>query len=332
MKFSIGYNNMDDFIDIVEKYDTHIDEIYFSIPGMESSRPHHLFDDKAENRLHRFLRIVNDQYPAIKLNLLFNGLCNFADYNSNQQTFFKKYGDIIKKYSEEYGIKATTLVSAELSYFIKKTFPHIETQTSVNLLISELKQLSYLHYFDTIIINREINRQCNKIKKIIDNKTHKVKILLNEGCIPHCVNRVQCVNRTSAQQKLIEAGSKINFCGSRFSKNPWLCLQSPAIRPEDLKFYRELGINSWKLATRLKDTPFIDLILDAYIKEEFEGNYFVLFESPANFALHEQYYLNNAEIPEDFIQVVTNCEMDCYNCNFCMDLFNILAEKQPPSA
>lgn len=330
IKFSLGYNNHPDFIIVVEKYQTMIKEIYYGIPDMSSGRLRLITDQghrkQANDELNYFLTQMNNRFPHIERNLLFNALCNVDDYNHSQPEFFNRYAAIIQSHIDRYKITAVTLIDIQLSYFVKQHFPQLKVHAGVNMFIREAKQLEYLEYFDVINFDREINRDLKSIEQLKKVAPHKeLKILLNEGCMARCTNRIQCINKVSARNQQVRDEESFNICHKTFTDMPWAILQSPIVRPEDLDKYSHLGISYWKLASRITPTPMIDEILSGYINRRYINSLFYLVECPSRWVLSKKYNLYNNEIPHDFFHFVSHCRLNCHTCNYCRDLFQRLA-------
>ena len=67
------------------------------------------------------------------------------------------------------------------------------------------------------------------------------------------------------------------MCNYLILLEPWRIISSCWIRPEDLHYYRESGVNSIKLSERSAKTDFLLRVVEAYSQEKFEGNLMDLF-------------------------------------------------------
>ena len=245
----------------------------------------------------------------------------------SQADFAKKYCDLLDFFIKEYNVCSTSLASTILSFYIKEQFPQIETHTSVNMMVNDPKQLDYLTGFDVINFDREINRNFAAIRSLKEKGTHRLKILLNEGCLARCPNRIQCANAVSDQERFSESNPKIDFCGSEFNREPWHSFVSPIVRPEDLDAYIDMGIDYWKIGTRSLDTSHAEKIVGAYINRSWTGNLMWLVECPSFLNLADKYYIRNSKIPEVFLQQVTSCSLDCRQCAYCEQLWGQMIQE-----
>ena len=92
----------------------------------------------------------------------------------------------------------------------------------------------------------------------------------------------------------------------------WLKLTN-FIRPEDIRLYEEY-FDGIKLATRVNKNP--ARIINAYCKESFSGPITELLE-PNHSGLFYPAVIENKEIPENFGEMVLNCNKNCGECGFC---------------
>lgn len=58
---------------------------------------------------------------------------------------------------------------------------------------------------------------------------------------------------------------------------PWRLVSACWIRPEDLHYYREAGVNSIKLSERDAKTEYLVKVVEAYSNQRYEGNLMDLF-------------------------------------------------------
>lgn len=322
-------------MELVGQFHPHIQEVYYGLPDFPSGRLRVVTgQDKIKQTrldLDRCLSGLRDHFPQIQRNLLFNALCNIEDYHCSQPEFVDKYLTLIDEQVRHYQITSVTLVDIQLSYFIKKAFPQLKIHAGVNLFAREPRQLDYLSYFDVINFDREINRDLKAIKRLRQAAPQKAfKILLNEGCMPRCTNRIQCISKVSARTREINDQETYNICQTTFLDSPWTVLQSPVVRPEDLHHYQNLGIDYWKIATRITPTPMIAEILSGYINRSYINDYYYLIESPARWWLSKRYHLYNNELPDDFFSKTSHCQLNCERCGYCKNIFLKCSQPKQP--
>lgn len=181
----------------------------------------------------------------------------------------------------------------------------LEIQSSVNCYVKTVEQARDLKEMgvDVITIDRDINRDLELIKEI-KSVGIKLKALVNEGCLRNCPFRKIHFNLISHDIDTIDFDKR--SCITVLRRHPEKVFQIPFIRPEDLKYYKD--IDYFKIATRTMDTIKIGIILDAYVNQKFEGDLLFLlsgkgifeyFAEIDNRILSENDFLNRA-LKDDF--------------------------------
>jgi collagenase-like PrtC family protease len=92
------------------------------------------------------------------------------------------------------------------------------------------------------------------------------------------------------------------------------------IRPEDIKYYSEIGINNFKIQGR-QAVVNGDIVktVESYFKESFHGNFMELLDSFSptnNFKIHMENKKLDGFI-KPFVEKDNFCKNDCDSCNYC---------------
>jgi len=131
---------------------------------------------------------------------------------------------------------------------------------------------------DTIILSPHINRNFDLLKKIAEYKKCEVEVIANLSCLYQCpYSFYHSVLETHASQKAHKSkGFVVDYCILNCSyikaKNPMEIIRSPWIRPEDLHYYQDIGIDRCKLTDRTRTTDKIVSVVEAYTNRNYEGN------------------------------------------------------------
>ena len=320
-RFSIGFNGSLAFMDAIEKYRDHVAEVYFVAPAMASGRASggRLGAQSYTLALHQML--VRAKEWGLPTNILFNALCVGSDYGSNRQG--EKVVSILQIHGELYNVRAATVVSPIDAQLIKRALPDATVHASVNMFIRNPVQAREVAPFcDVLTLDRNVNRDLEMVRKIKEATGKPIRLVANEACVPECMNRVQHFNHLSHQQSV--GVSYYLPCVRQFQEDPATLLKCPIIRPEDVHRYDGL-VDGIRLASRIAGDMRIDLMLRAYTTGRFDGNLFDLMESGGL----ESYicilrkrdgldpYMDNAQIPPDFHEHVTQCDKLCGDCTYC---------------
>ena len=327
-KISVGYNGKPGFAEVIAKYKEHVADIYFVAPFMPSGRgsPGDAGEQVYTLRLHELLKFAMNE--GIRMNILFNALCLGEGYGS--PIIGQALAETMQFYIQTYNIASATVVSVIDGELIKKRFPRINVHASVNMFIRNPHQaLEVAHIADTIVLDRNVNRDLNLIREIKEQSGKHIRLLVNEACVPECMNRVQHFNRISHQ-----AGDPEPFylpCVQRYHNDPAVLFKSPIVRPEDVHHYEGL-VDSIKIASRASDTEKIETMLRAYSTGTFDGNLFEIVESGGLDTFIAEWreihkadtvgdpYLDNSVVPDDFHEHVTTCDRYCHKCNYCNEI------------
>lgn len=332
MKFAVGYQIMDGeegtFVDIVNKYREHIEEVYF--PWMDTatgrspltSRRGYV-DWRGQQKLEEDL--VQLREIGVKLDLLFNANC-YGQHAASQ--FLAKNVCAILEHLEDLvgGVDIVTTTSPAIAHTIKQNFPQVELRASVNMRIGSVKGMQYVsHLFDSFYIQRDYNRDFDKIHELkdwADSNGKKLLLLANSGCMSFCSGQTFHDNLVAHEKEIAETINIPNWtphvCWNYYKdKANWVSvLQNTWIRPEDIYHYDEY-FPVVKLGTRMHALP--AMVIQAYVRRKYLGNLLDLFE-PGYGPAFAPYVLDNSKFPEDWFETTSSCNKKCHECSYCENI------------
>lgn len=329
MKFAVGYQlseeNEPDFVSIVQKYRSHISEVYFPWLDNASGRGsladnNGYFDWSAQEKL--IGDLLSFRRMGMKLDLLYNGNCYGKDAVS---LHLKNQVHSVIDYLHHCECRPdiVTTASPAIAHFIKSTYPEIEVRASVNLQIGTVKGMEYLcDLFDSFYIQREYNRDLMRIaqlKEWADQNGKGLYLLANSGCMRHCSGQIfhdNMVSHNSEIERQVNVTDFLPYVCRRHLKDPKnyvSLLQNTWIRPEDLCHY-EPYFSTVKLATRMHQLP--ELVIGSYARGVYFGNLLDLFE-PGFGPMLAPYVFDNSKFPSDWFEKTTDCDKECHHCTYC---------------
>jgi len=328
MKFAIGYQLPDEgeqpFADVIRDFKEYIEEVYFSWLDMPSGRAPlgdigGVIDWEAQRKLEKDLEVIKKM--GIKLDLLFNANC-YGKYSLSRY-LANLICSTIDYLNGKFGLDVVTTTSLMIAKVVKENFKDIDVRASVNMRIGTINGMQYVsHLFDSFYIQREYNRDFQRIKEIkewSDLHNKGLYLLANSGCMTFCSGQTFHDNLV-AHEKQINEMTNINkespaLCWDYYrNKNNWVSiLQSSWIRPEDIKNYQGY-FSTMKLATRMHANP--SKVIQAYVEQKFNGNLLDLLE-PSHEPLLLGYIVDNSKFPHDWFERVTKCDKKCHKCNYC---------------
>lgn len=310
---------------IVEKYRESIGEVYFSFPGIAGGRsPLGAVSGYTD---HHALAVMTEEIQQIhimgvKLDLLFNALCNGDDALSLAH---EREVISVLEYLEDIGclpevITTASPVTAEIIHRYNK---NIDVRASVNMRIASVKGIQYVeHLFDSFCIFRDVNRDLKKLTEISEylHKNGKgLSMLANSGCLRACSMQTFHDNAVAHESGIMSKANLpwagVSGCRTYLS-NPLhraAFLQNTWIRPEDINRYEGL-VDNVKLATRMHALP--AMVIDAYARGSYSGNLADLFE-PGHGPTFAPWVIDNDKFPHDWFERTTACDKNCEACGYC---------------
>ncbi len=326
MKFSVGYQVMQttSFMEYIVENKEHIFEMYFSWGDIPNGRNSMLQNSvflpwQAQARQIEDLSYISKN--GIKLNLLLNGNC--YGENSQSRSFFTKIGETVDYIGECFGLSSITTTSPLIAKFIHENFKGLDVRASVNMKIGSVMGMEYVsEYFDSFYMQREYNRNLEKIKELkawCDKNSKGLYILANSGCLNNCSAHTFHDNLVAHEADIAKMDNAYDFNGicwnflKKKENRASVLKDSNFIRPEDISLYDEYFVAA-KLATRVSKNPI--KIVNAYINKKYGGALNDLLEPNHSGAFYPD-IIENSKIPGGFAHKVLNCDKKCESCGYC---------------
>jgi collagenase-like PrtC family protease len=132
-----------------------------------------------------------------------------------------------------------------------------------------------------ICLDLNIIRNLKLLKEIKKNAGNcNLQLLVNDSCLFHCPMdnlHAKASSIASKPNKKYNHYYSYTCIGKHFLRKPQEFIRAAYIRPEDLKVYRSIGFDNFKIVDRNRPTDWILKILDAYSKQKYNGNLADLF-------------------------------------------------------
>ena len=214
----------------------------------------------------------------------------------------------LKRLSEECPITDITVTNLQIARRIREEFAHVALTASVLMDIATPHQVLALgEVFDVIVPSNRIMRQRASLAALRRAFPGRIRLMVNEACIPGCPLRVQHFHEMC--QGLPHPRS---LCEPMLRDNPWLRLTGAWVLPQHLHFYDGL-YDELKLAGRitLREPARYRQVLGAYIhRRSLRPN--EIGGGPAS-------VLNPMDISEEFYAKTLECGLQCHECSLCRD-------------
>jgi len=299
-------------------------EVYFAGAGdNDLSSPYQNLRKDSERKIIKLIELCCQN--KIKRNLLLNKAILYFD------DLFKilKYIKTLEKYG---GVNSITISDPCIISFIRRAYPELKLQSSVFAGIDNVYRAkeAIKMGIQELCLDVTVNRNATELKKIAALKktwpSVSIKLLANHGCYLGCVYGVRHAEWPLFQdiKKEMHLAGKKYILGNMINSkdcvyNPDRAsdeIKRPFIRPEDINFYeREKLADYIKIVYRLDNSTTLKKKMIAYFEHSYDGNLFEI--TPSNKYGSSKYGCNNKNFPDDFIEKITTCNMDCFSCNYC---------------
>lgn len=276
IKFSLATNFSSDFVEGIKKF-SDIYEVYGRMKDdvFCAGRPNNSTKDITRD-------IFEDHVNQIrKQNINFNYLLNGACYGNKEQNhdWQKKCIDYIG-YLVDIGVNAVTITNPLILILVKKYFPDLICRVSTFCCVDTVRKATFWEDMGADIICLDfvkVNRNFELLREIKNSlKSAKVELLATNSCIKDCpyihthVNNIAHASDGGNDQKYIDWC--LHKCQFYELKHPEEYIRSPWIRPEDLHYYEDIGIEHIKLTERDFPTEILIKRLSAYHNRAYDGN------------------------------------------------------------
>ena len=275
MKFSLATNFDDELIDKIKGYD--VFELYGRLKHdvLCGGRPNNTQADVDRIQFEKHVKKARDN--GINFNYLINGAClNSCETNKQWQ---KNVSDFLD-YLQEKQVNALTITNPLLLAFVKKHYPQFICRVSTFAGVNNLKKAKYWEDIGADIICADfcsINRDFDNLQTIVNGlKSAKIELLATNSCVKDCPNLA--IHSSGIAHASSRNGNEkfIDWCllDCQYSQllNNTEYIRSPWIRPEDLKYYKQIGIEHIKITERGFPTEILLKRLKAYYNESYDGN------------------------------------------------------------
>jgi len=276
MKISLATNFDDDLIDQIKDYPVY--EIYGKLKHdyIGGGRPDNTLNDIDKERFEKHVKKVRS--AGIRFNYLLNGSCLS---NNEQNTKWQKELIEFLTYLKSVGVNALTITNPYILMLVKKHFKNdFKIRISTFACIDSYTKAKYWEELgaDYLCVDFvKINRDFKTLKYMVDNLTKaKLEILVTNSCLKNCPMIYTHTNSLShasnkGRSKDYEDWS-LFFCQKRELLDVSEYIKSPWVRPEDIKYYEDIGIEHFKITERGFPTSELVKRVKAYVLGSYDGN------------------------------------------------------------
>jgi len=278
MEYMISTNFQDDLIPHLKRYG--VSEVYGKLPEdcIGGGRPSHILPQIDREQLSSHVARLHEN------NIDFNYVLNAV--NMDNREFTRAGKDTIHELLEfltEAKTNSVTVAIPFLFEFIKKYYPHFAIHTSSFAMVNSPEKAQYWERLGTdkiTLLSKEVNRDFPMLKAIRKSVRCELQVIGNNACLENCpidyYHHHLNTNASHTGRHDDEKTGKLDYCilycnHERFA-NPMGFIRSDWIRPEDVHYYEEIGIDSLKLVDRSMPTSDLARIIEAYANRRYDGN------------------------------------------------------------
>ncbi|WP_167957205.1 U32 family peptidase [Anaerosporobacter faecicola] len=224
----------------------------------------------------------------------------------------------------EIGINKLTIAMPSLIELVNLSKYQFEIKASTLCQVINANKASSFKKLgvDRVVVDESINRDFNTLRNIIGAFGSGVEVIVNVICNKNCIYRMFHQNQVSHDSSMEKKSTTYysHRCIMKRVEDVGNLMRMNWIRPEDIKYYSEIGINNFKIQGRQAViTGDIVKTVESYFRQSFDGNLMELLDSfsPTN---NFKIYMDNKKLDgfiKPFVEKDNFCKNNCDNCNYC---------------
>lgn len=225
------------------------------------------------------------------------------------------------------GVRSLTVTLPSLIELVKSTKYDFKIKASCLCQVNNAKRaLAYKKLgVDRIVVEESMTKNFHVLKAIRDVFGEHVEIIVNQICDKDCMYRLFHYNMISGDCAGTTNKVSINYyehrCVLQQLKSIDNLLKLCWARPEDIKYYTQIGVNYFKLQGRHTFVQGGDPVrtVKAYFEESFDGNLMdllTMFSKLTSFSV----YVDNKKLDgfiKPFFEKENFCKNNCSACGYC---------------
>jgi len=215
---------------------------------------------------------------GMEFDYLFNATClnNVEVSRGGYKAIERTIGEAVS-----WGASGVTVSSPFLLRLVKEKFPGLTVSLSVFARVDTPQMLVFWERLGAdrvTVFEHKVNRDFEALRALRKATKLPLYVIANNACLQHCpFSHFHDANLSHASQSKHESGGFFLdhcflLCRLGMFENPVEALKSPWIRPEDLHFYEEAGMDGVKLVDRMMPSEDILRAVRAYVQRRWDGD------------------------------------------------------------
>lgn len=351
-QFKLGVNFDTELLSIICKLNNldnknKITELYGSIAehAALAARPDFRLPDIKHTQLESY--IAQARAYGIDFNYTLNSIMPYG----SKIELNKNINDVVNliKYLEFIDVYRLTVANPIMLEIIRKyAKSDIEIELSTCAHVDTITQIKYYHevygvnkFCGNLNKNRDfkfleaVAKYCNDNKIIYELMVNEFCGVGGNGYATHCIYRDSCymchATNHCYEDTLLLDEYPMKQCIVSREKDPANWLRLKWIRPEDLKYYNDLGLYNFKVTGRTGSTKYISETINGYLNESYDGNLLNLWKPLESIKSGiEESQVSKINIPNKMLDgFITkwakghncDCEVCGETCNYCKQFY-----------
>jgi collagenase-like PrtC family protease len=241
----------------------------------------------------------------------------------------------------EQDITAIVTANPFILELIKTHFPMLEAHVSVLAFVDNPRKAMFYRDMgaDVIHLDPHVNRNLRTLEAIRNSVDCRLSVLVNEGCLFSCPMRHYHSNVMSHSYESVQGKSYIDYCYHKCSYvrniQPEEIMRTPWIRPEDMHYFLDVGIDYFKVAGREKmgdgfktSNDALYFMAQAYYNRKVDNVWDLLigqqeilpmFGGDADTSAKQSPVRIDSSKLDGFFEYFKQgrCDLDCKHCKYC---------------
>lgn len=225
------------------------------------------------------------------------------------------------------GVSSYTVALPALIDLIKQILPGRAIKASAICEINSVWKALHYHSLqvERIVVDPDITRRFDILRSICRNFGQNVEIIVNNACLRNCPYKMFHYNHEAHSRKDCSEKENRQFyyhkCSLQKAQDSSNYIKLNWIRPEDLHYYIETGIQRFKIHGRnYNNADMLIKVIEAYFSEKFDGNLMDLLTLYQPYNAFQPVIENNKlkGFLERFYRHPESCNEECKTCGYCM--------------
>lgn len=358
MEYTVACNWDPELLDRIDYPE--VKSLFGALPNsvISGGRPAYIIKDTNDEDIRNYIKRVHDKRWDFNYNI--NSTC-LANRECGKEGF-KQIIDYIE-WVVSLGVTSVTIANANLINIVRKNFPDLKIKVSTFQKIATLPQAQRFEDMgvEAIMLSEHVNRGFKLLREIRKHVKCKLILIANVGCIFNCPNSHSHANSIAhsgiaGENKSLMTEAYHTYCYEKRLQDPAELVKIRWIRPDDVAYYEDIGIDMLKIIERYSTTDALTERMKAYHERKYDGNIIDLLgqmvdikhtnkdvltsqikADPQNVdkamrfylafsaAIPDLYYLDNSKLSKDFIKGFENRDcnrLSCDECGYCEKIAN----------